>query len=113
MSATELDAKKEFWTAVLYRLTDSKRFLDFVDANYHIAVAKDDEKKTVDVNVVEKPECVGPPLTVEQLLKLRNAVNNNEAMFMRVLKILGQKEPTVLLAHEKDLQEELKKKLDS
>jgi hypothetical protein len=89
--------RRDFWTNVLYQLTDSQRFLNFLDSNYSIVIQKNDEEKTVNILVTEKPTAVGPKLSGEQIFKMQATCMNAGAkdsadLVRRLLKILGQED---------------------
>lgn len=98
-----LEAKKKFWSEALMQLTESKRFLEFVDANYTIGIHKDDETKTVEVQVIEKPTVAGPPLTADQTFKLhvacaRAGAKDPLVLLRQILRILGQEPPSAIIS---------------
>lgn len=118
----DTEAKKNFWTGVLYKLVESKRFLEFLDNNYVIGVHKDDEAKTVDVLVTEKPVSVGPKLAGDQVFKIQAAcmqagARDTAALVKRIMGILGQEESLIISSSDADVRkgidhDVLKSKLD-
>lgn len=117
-----VEARKIFWTGVLFQLVDSPRFLAFLDSNYSIGIFKDDALKTVEVQVVEKPVVVGPPLSNDQIFKMRVAcmqcgIHDDSKLLNRIMKILGQEETSSIIMPNEDIRkgvdhEMLKSKLD-
>ena len=97
----DTDAKKAFWTNVLYKLVESRRFLEFLDANYVIGVHKNDEAKTVDVLVTEKPVTVGPKLAGDQIFKIQAAclkagARDTAALVKNIMTVLGQEKNLII-----------------
>jgi hypothetical protein len=97
----DTEAKKSFWTNVLYKLVESRRFLEFLDANYVIGVHKNDEDKTVDVLVTEKPVSVGPKLAGDQIFKIQAAclkagARDTAALVKSIMSVLGQEESLII-----------------
>jgi len=122
-AAMDTEAKKQFWTQVLYKLPESKRFLDFLKANYVIGVIQNDDDKTVDVLVTENPVVAGPPLAPEQIFKIhvactRAKARNPKGLLDSIMAILGQEGSSIVMASEAELlkaveQEDLKVGLDA
>jgi len=114
-------AKKELWLAIFLQLNRSARFTKFVEDNYDIQHAIDDEKKTVGVMVVEKPVAKGPALTGPQLAKIATTLHaagckSPRDTLQSLLKILAQEDnntPSIVPATEADMKKvaDLKKKL--
>lgn len=123
MADMSKDAKQLFWSNALMKLTESARFIEFVDANYTIGLHKDEETKTVDVLVIENPTIVGPKLANDQIFNihiacLRAGAKEPSKLLASILKILGQDAPIVQPYDAADLdravnQEDLKSKLDA
>lgn len=128
LDAMSPEAKKAFWDSVFFKLTDSDRFLKFVDANYDIGFLKDDDAKTFEITVIEKPVSVGPPLSAEQRFKLHVACMRAGAkeplvLMGHIFKLLGQEPPSSIITSaddaelkravaEAESQDSLKKGLD-
>lgn len=122
MAGMAPDAKQLFWSHALMKLTESSRFIEFVDANYTIGLHKDEETKTVGVLVIENPTVVGPKLANDQIFKihvacLKAGAKEPSKLVEAILKVLGQNAPIIQSYDAADLdravnQEELKSKLD-
>lgn len=122
------EAKRIFWSQALMKLTESQRFLEFIDRNYVIGIHKDEETKTVEVRVVEKPVISGPPLSAEQRFKLhvaclRSGAKDPMTLMNHIFKLLGQEPPSKIISSvddaelkravaEAEAQDALKKGLD-
>lgn len=128
LSQLSPEARKAFWDGVFQKLTESDRFLQFVDANYTIGVNVNEEEKTREVIVIEKPTVVGPPLSGDQRFKLhvaclRSGAKDPMALLTHILKLLGQEPPSKIITSaddaelkravaEAEAQDALKKGLD-
>jgi len=96
------EAQKDYWCEVLLQLTNSHRFNTFVEDNFEIQTFINDEEKTIDTRVIERPVSVGPPLSSGQLQEVRTILslagcNHPEAVFTAILKTLGQDAPEIIL----------------
>ncbi len=101
------DSKKDTLLEIFFQLNQSPRFAKFVENNYHIQKGIDHEAKTIEIQVIEKPDSVGPALTPIQILKLKKAISdsgviNSVDLLHTILKILGQDE-NIILADQADL----------
>jgi hypothetical protein len=95
------EAMKDRWISILLQLSNSQRFATFVSSNFDIIDQIDDETKTIETYVIEKPTSVGPPLTMNQLWQLRKAIQFSGAkhvnsLFRDVMAVLGQTPPDVI-----------------
>ncbi len=100
--AAASDAAKDRWIGIFVQLTNSHRFNTFLEDNFIIQDRIDEEKKTIETLVVEKPLAVGPPLSPTQLTELRTLLKianctQPEKVFESVLKLLGQEENSLIV----------------
>lgn len=101
--------KEQFWLEVMKRISESQRFLEFLKRNYTIGVSTDEETKEVQVQVVEAPDVVGPPLSGDQIFKIHAACLHSGArepsvLVEKIMKILGQEAPKIeLVSSMKDI----------
>jgi len=114
MTEAQLALKKAFWTDVINQVVDTPRFLEFMDANYHIERAIDEETKTIHVRITEKPPVL--KITGQQIFQLHHAcishgIKDATKLIEWIMKILGGDSPLVTPAEEKQLQA-LRDKLD-
>lgn len=97
-SLPELDeAQTKYLAQVLQCLLNFKLFNEFVEQNYIIEVAKDDEKKAVSLRVREKEGSKLPPLSSAQVSKLNDILKiygvmgkRNESLTQEINKILQE-----------------------
>lgn len=87
-------ARKDRIIAIFYALAQSDRFNKFVDDNFDISDRIDDEAKTIETIVVEKPVSTAFKLTPNQTIKLmatlkRLGVDNASEGVMEVSRALG------------------------
>ena len=83
----------------------SPRFTDFIKNNYDIHQELDDEKKVVQLAVLERPISVGPRLSPTQLFKLQgllasHGVQDVVACYNSLLKVLGQDSSPIITPSE-------------
>jgi hypothetical protein len=115
------DVMKERWLGIFIALNNHHRFRKMLEANYIIRDVVDDEAKTIDTQVIEKPTSVGPPLTGKQLWKMRQALQANgcsdiDKAFNDVMKVLGQEDTGAGIIMSSDVdsaQTDMKRKLDA
>lgn len=114
------EAMKERWLGIFIALNNHQRFRKMLDSNYIIRDVVDDEAKTIDTQVIEKPVSVGPPLTGKQLWKMRQALQANgcvdiDKAFNDVMKVLGQEDAaSIIMSTDVDsAQANMKRKLDA
>lgn len=96
------DAVKERWLGILIQLTNSKRFNEFLENNYEIRDYVDEEAKSIQTLVIEKPQAVGPSLTSSQVAGLMRTlklygVREPERALKAIFGVLGQEERPVIL----------------
>lgn len=101
LSATE--PVKERWWSVQKQFLQSHRFLEFLKNNYVIVDEINVEAKTIETLVVENPTSVGPPMSSGQLHEIQTLINMSgckkpDKVFQRILKILGQDAPSLILS---------------
>lgn len=118
------EVMKERWLSIFIQLSNSPRFLQFLEDNYVIGDKLDHEANTIETMVVEKPTAVGPALTLNQAWQIRQEIRfsgatNSDSLLKSVLKILGQEPPNLIMSatdadikQAVDAEESLKKKLD-
>lgn len=116
------EVRRAFWTDVLWKLAESSRMKKFIDDNFTIGVALDDETKTVTTSVVEKPVSVGPALSGAQIFRIHNecllhGAKDASKLVDKILKTLGQEGSSLILPEDPihgldQLQTDLKTKLD-
>lgn len=114
MTEAQLAIKKAFWMDVLGQVIDTPRFIEFMDANYHLERAIDEENKTIHIRVTEKPPVL--KITGQQIFQLHHAcishgVKDATKLIEWIMKILGGDSPLVTPAEEQQLQS-LRDKLD-
>ena len=115
------DAAKDRWIGIFVQLTNSHRFNKFLEDNYVIQDKIDEEKKTIETLVIEKPIAIGPQLSSAQLNEIRtllkiSGAKHPEGVFSAILKLLGQDGPTIIEATTGSIEElcgSLKGKLDA
>lgn len=96
------DAVKERWWSVQKNFLQSHRFLEFIKNNYVVVDEIDAEAKQINTLLVENPTSVGPPLSSGQLMEIQTLINLSgckkpDKVFNKILKILGQDAPTLIL----------------
>ncbi len=94
------EVMKERWLSIFIQLTNSRRFNQFLDANFTIGDRIDEENRTIETLVVENPQAVGPKLTGRQLAGIRIAltkVDDVDETFNKIMAILGQHEVSNLV----------------
>jgi hypothetical protein len=91
------EQQKDHWLAIFGGLSASPKFKEFVALNFDIQNVVDDEKKTLEVRVIEKPGAIIPKPTPNQIFKLHKTLISNGVKAERatectnqVLTILGQ-----------------------
>lgn len=90
------DAQKDYFLSIFFALTQSERFNTFLEDNYEIQRAIDDETKTISVRVIEKPTTASrPQITSGQMLKLAARLSslkipNPSEEARRILHLLGE-----------------------
>jgi len=116
-------AAKDRWLAIFIQLSKSKRFKHYVLNNFDIIDNIDEETRTIETLVIEKPESVGPSLTSSQvqtmvtILKQYGCSSPTKA-FSAIMAALGKgKVASIVPASMEDLQQikdqdDAKKKLD-
>lgn len=100
-------AVKEYYLSIYSKLAESKRFRDFIAANFDIHQEINEEEKTIDILVVEKPVAVGPALSANQILKLQGVLGSygvvdTVAAVQAVMRVLGQ-EQSIIVTDTKDI----------
>lgn len=100
-------AVKEYYLSIYSKLAESKRFRDFIAANFDIRQEINEEEKTIDILVVEKPVAVGPALSANQILKLQGVLGSygvvdTVAAVQAVMRVLGQ-EQSIIVTDTKDI----------
>jgi hypothetical protein len=95
-------AMKERWLAILIQFHNSKRYTDFIDNNFEIRDYINEEDKTIQTLVVEKPTAVGPKLAPGQIVKIHKLLTEHKAenvtdLVTKLFSILGQDEDVVNL----------------
>lgn len=99
---------KDRWVSILVQLTNSHRFNKFLEDNFVIQDIIDDDTKTIETRVIEKPLSVGPPLTSSQIHAIRkivklHGVEDVDAAYNAIMGALGQDDqPSIVLADSLD-----------
>jgi hypothetical protein len=101
-------AQRERLLHIFLGLGKSRRFMDFIENNFHIQEGVDHEQKTIEIQVIEKPIAVGPKMSPSQLSKLYTAckkygMKEENKFFAELLEILGQEQSDIVLATDGDL----------
>lgn len=116
------EQRQKWWENIFWKLTESPRFMKFIQANFVIGAIVDDEKKTAEPVVTQK-ENVPLDVSADQIFKIgvacmQSGAKDVKALTTRILGILGHKEaPQILPASEADLKrlsisDDIKKRLD-
>jgi len=107
--APELNAaRQQRLLDIFVQLNKSKRFVDFIAANYLINSVIDDENKTIETTVIEKPISVGPKMSPLQVGKITTLIQacgsrNPVATLTELFNLLGQEESTLVLPSSSEL----------
>lgn len=93
---------KEAYAAVMAELMKSERFLNFLANNFTIQKIVDEDEKSIEIRVIERPTSVGVPLTQIQLKDMYNAcsssgVINTRELMIKLLTILGQETKALIV----------------
>ena len=115
------EAKKERMLAIFLQLMESSRFRKFVDDNFVIGDAINDETKTITTCVVEKPVAVGPRMAPKQLFAMKkllvnHGVKDEDKAFYELCALLGQDPSTqssIVIDTDVEAAKNLKDKLDA
>ena len=107
------EVKKQIWYGIFDQLSQSKRFIKFIDDNYSIVEERDEETKTIEIKVIEKPVAVGPALTSSQLVRLGKIMSTAgckdvSGTMNKLLVALGQDEEASGLDLSNDVNKALK-----
>lgn len=101
--------KRDMYLGIFMELCKSHRFNKFLNDNFTFSQMVDEEKKEIDLRIIEKPTAVGPPLTVPQVQAIYKAcsasgVIDTQGLVSKILAILGQEDPNrIILASDDDL----------
>lgn len=116
LEATD-QAKKDLWLAIFLQLNQFPLFSEFINANYEIRKGIDEEKKVVEVQVVQKSKVTHPVwLTLEHthaaslVLENRFGVKNASQVVNAILTIFAtpeikKDESRIVAATEEDLKQ--------
>jgi hypothetical protein len=88
-------AAKDRWLNIFIQLTQSQRFLSFIEKNFKIVDSIDHENKRIDTMVIETPVAYGPELELSQIAAIRKAIGKRKdgnKVTEEILKILGNED---------------------
>jgi len=96
-------AVKDRWLCIFIQLIASKRYKAFISANYDIADSINEEEKSIETLVIEKPLAVGPPLSPLQTMNIGKFLvdlkcQDVPSALQKFMAILGQDAPAISLS---------------
>jgi hypothetical protein len=116
MTEAQLAIKRAFWTDVLNQVIDTPRFLNFMDNNYRIERAVDEETKTIQIRITEKIPKLD--ITGEQIFKLHHAcishgIKDASKLIERIIQILGGTASSIVTPAEEEEMKRVQQLRDS